>query len=175
MSCVTKSLIGIIDFMKRYVLYIGIVIALMCIVFGIRIFFKAEPTVEELLFDVPEVEEGLSLNDKIMFSLDTFKDVSKEMKRGYEGLCKDGVIDTQTKVLKQIADDLVSYRILNPYPLEFATTQQEAGIQCVSSKDRFALSIQLNVNDDGKYYRRCIDVLGQTKQQEVDMQKILCK
>ncbi len=174
-TCFMKIIFDMIGYMKRHISYIVIVIVCVCGGFGIKAVLTEEPTVEELLFEVPQVEESLSENEKIEFAFDSFKSVAKEMKKDYSRLCKDGLIDTQKKPLKQIAEHLISYRVLAPYPLEFATTQEEAGIICVASKDRFALSIQLNLDDNGVTKKLCIDSLGQRKNSEVNQEKIICK
>ncbi len=170
-----KITFDMIGYMKRYILYIVIVIVCVLGGLGIKALLTEEPTVEELLFEVPQVEESLTENEKILFAFDSFKAVAQEMKKDYSGLCKDGLIDTQKKPLEQIAEHLVSYRVLAPYPLEFATTQEEAGITCLASKDRFALSIQLNIDDGGATKKLCIDSLGQRKNSEINQEKIVCK
>ncbi len=159
--------------MKKRILYIASVILILLVVILFRFQTTKEPTIDELLFEVPEMEEGLSRNEKIKFSFDSFISFAKKT-NSPENLCKGGFINFDSNKLKKIADEIVSNRVISPYPLEFASNQDEAGITCLSDKKKWVLFSPLNKEDESELNYLCADYTGRKGNFSLDRENVKC-
>lgn len=102
-------------------------------------------------------------NNEIKAAMESFDDalvVRKE--RGVTGLfCAGGFINETEVGLGLIAQSIIRNRILNFNPMEYARTQDEAGITCLGSAENWVLFAPLNrlSEEDNKNYW-CVDSRG---------------
>ncbi|MES2622878.1 MAG: hypothetical protein V4576_00545 [Patescibacteria group bacterium] len=86
-----------------------------------------------------------------------------------DSLCGGGFINTSNDDLRKIADNIVTKRIINNSPLEYASNQDEAGITCLATIDTWVLFSALN---DGEFY--CIDSTGQKGPMSFSRETLKC-
>jgi hypothetical protein len=159
--------------MKKRIIYIVSGILIILIVVLLKAWTTKKPTLDELLFEVPEMEEGLSRNDKIKFAFDSFALIAK--KTDFEDLCSGGFINEDKKRLKEIASIIVENRMTNPYPLEFAANQDEAGIACLSNTEKWVLFSALNQEDESTKNYFCTDSTGRKGHLDLSRERLTCK
>lgn len=152
----------------------AIIVIILALSFKV-LFLQKEKPIDELLFEVPEMPETLSYNDKIKFAFDTFVLFAK--KQSSKSLvCKGGFLNTEKyQTLQEISHTIISNRVINPYPLEFASTQDEAGIICLSSKDKFVLFAPLNEDEENEPNFWCVDSNLRKGRLEVSRDRIACR
>jgi hypothetical protein len=117
-----------------------------------------------------------SANGEIKMSFQSFWAFADDHKSiNPESLCKGGFINTDESGLMNIADRIVKNRILNLNPLEYAKTQDEAGITCVASSGKWVLFSALNTHskNDGKNFY-CIDSSGENGNVNFDIGNVEC-
>lgn len=117
-----------------------------------------------------------SANVQVKMALQSFWAFANDHKSiKLESLCKGGFINTDESRLKDIADRITKSRILNLSPLEYAKNQDEAGITCVSSADKWVLFSVLNTHstNDGKNFY-CVDSSGENGNVNFSRDKIQC-
>ena len=85
-------------------------------------------------------------------------------------LCTGGFINTENIELDEIAQLIIETRVINSSPLQFATTQDEAGITCLASSYGWVLFSALNNNE---YY--CIDSTGKRGRLNFDRATLQCE
>lgn len=106
---------------------------------------------------------SLNANTNIKEAMRSFKAVvDKRKETGVQGLfCTGGFINQAESSLKNIADTIVSNRIIATSPTQYAITQDEAGITCLGSIENWVLFTALNPvgESDTKNYW-CIDSRG---------------
>lgn len=153
---------------------IAVVVIILSVLLKIS-FFSQEKPIEELLFEVPEMPQALSYNEKILFAVDSFVVLAKKEGTA-EKLCKGGFINTESRSqLKQIAQTIIENRIINPYPLEFAFTQDEAGIVCLTQENKWVFFSALNPEEEIDTNYICADSLGRKGRLQLNREKISCE
>lgn len=158
---------------KKRVRYIFLAVVVILVFVFVRIFQKPEASIDELLFEIPEMPEALSYNDKIKFAFDSFAMIAKKI--DFEDLCSGGFINEDEKKLKEIASIIVENRMTNPYPLEFAVNQDEAGITCLSNTEKWVLFSALNQEDESTKNYFCTDSTGRKGYFDVSRERLTCK
>jgi hypothetical protein len=102
-------------------------------------------------------------NSQIKIAMESFKNVLATRKQeGVTGLfCTGGFINETESDLAKISQSIIRNRILNFSPMEYARTQDEAGITCLGSAEEWVLFSALNKQseDDQKNYW-CVDSRG---------------
>ncbi len=90
-------------------------------------------------------------------------------------LCAGGFITTNDRDLQSIATNIVTNRILQSSPLEYAQTQDEAGITCLAGEYKWVLFSALNndPHENGKNYY-CADSRGIEGNLSVDRAMLQC-
>jgi len=117
-----------------------------------------------------------SANGEIKMSLQSFWAFVNEHKSiKPQSLCKGGFINTDESGLKNITERIIKNRILNLNPLEYAKTQDEAGITCIVSADKWVLFSALNTHskNDGKNFY-CVDSRGENGNVNFDRDNVQC-
>ena len=102
-------------------------------------------------------------NNQIKAAMESFKDVlALRKEKDSAGLfCTGGFINETEADLAKIAQSIIRNRILNFSPMEYARTQDEAGITCLGSAEEWVLFTALNKqaeNDQKNYW--CVDSRG---------------
>lgn len=145
----------------------SVIIILVCVLilliglylFGLS-FKKTEPTV---YVNKEVAETSFQSNIEIKEAMASFATVVKNRKgNASDGLfCAGGFISNTEPGLRQIADTIIKNRIVNNLPLQYARTQDEAGITCLGSAEEWVLFVALNPlsSDDKKNYW-CVDSRG---------------
>ncbi len=102
-------------------------------------------------------------NNEIKAVMNSFENTLADRKtRGATGLfCTGGFINETEAGLGLVAKTIIRNRILNTDPLEYARTQDEAGITCLGSAEEWVLFAPLNKqsSEDNKNYW-CVDSRG---------------
>lgn len=132
----------------------------------------ASDPIEEMIDEMPQAPLTASNNDKIRLAFDVFSDYARKHDNNFVSLCKGGFINDENKNLKQISDEIVKNRVLNYHPLEYAATQDEAGITCLSNETHWALFSALNEEDEKAYV--CIDSTGRKGAYGIDRDGAKC-
>lgn len=157
--------------------WVGIVVTILLI--GARVWrqhqiaSEATDPIEAMIDSMPQAPETASPNEKIRFALETFQNAANKNNGGFESLCKGGFINTNKSAYQKIADEIVSNRILNAHPLEFAQTQDEAGITCISSNEHWVLFTALNEEGNQDYF--CVDSASRKGKYGVDREGMKCQ
>ncbi len=106
---------------------------------------------------------ALNSNTKIKEAMNMFSDiVGNRRETGVQGLfCTGGFIGETEPRLKNIANTIVSNRIISKNPVEYAVSQSDAGIVCLGSIEKWVLFAALNqVGDSDTKNYWCIDSSG---------------
>ncbi|HYC34575.1 MAG TPA: hypothetical protein VEC13_02480 [Candidatus Paceibacterota bacterium] len=129
--------------------------------------------IQEIIDEMPVAPEETSRNERIILAFDQFRKVAP--KYDADELCKGGFINEDARSLKEVANEIIANRVLNFYPLEFATTQDEAGITCLAEGKRWVLFSALNAEDESERNYYCTDSGGRKGNLNLDREKIWCE
>ena len=163
--------------MKKTQGYVGIVVLVVVLILGIGIYMIRDgyqvPTppvvVEE---QIPVVTP--SENDKIIATVDLFATSAPAI---FEDnfVCKGGFINEEIDELKSISDTIVRNRIFDFETTQYALNQDEAGISCLESGDRWVLFTALNQTRDGDNTNHyCVDSRGARGAYALDTENTQC-
>ncbi len=157
--------------------YIGIVILFILLILGIGIYMIKE---NHVVPDVPVVTQVPVLtpkpteNDKIIEAVKLFATSAPAIfEENY--VCKGGFINEEIDELKRISDTIVRNRIFDPLANQYAINQDEAGISCLESGDKWVLFTALNQSGSGdtsNYY--CVDSQGAIGSYAMDTKNTTC-
>ncbi len=131
-------------------------------------------TNEEPAPAVDEADERvINANQAIIAAVGDFRDLALE--RPELVLCSGGFINTEEPELGDIADQIISNRILQTEPLQYAITQDEAGIKCAAADSEWVLATALNGSDanNGRDFY-CVDDKGMEGQLWIEEATMQC-
>lgn len=151
---------------KGSMVLIGLIIGLVLLIISFLLLIEMTTQTEvPVIRNANETVDQVALqsNMNIKAAMELFaKDIADRQTTGVQGLfCTGGFIGTDDSDLKVIADTIVSNRIINRSPIEYATTQDEAGIVCLGSLENWVLFTALNqVGEEDTSHYWCIDSRG---------------
>lgn len=159
--------------------YIGIIVLLVVFFLGIAVYLVKKDQREEVPApDVmqPPVTETVEPagNDEIRTAADEFATVAPDINM-VESVCVGGFINEEVAKLGEISDEIISHRVIDPVTGDRATTQDVAGISCLSSSERWVLFTALNSSDpenEPLYY--CVDSTGRKGSLGLDRDNMQC-
>jgi hypothetical protein len=159
--------------------YVGIIVLLAIFFLGIAVYMVKRDQRESA--HVPPVVERPAVevvapagNDEIRAAADEFAAVAPDINM-VESVCVGGFINDGVAKLQEISDTIVMQRIIDPATGERAATQDEAGISCHSSSEKWVLFTALNSADpENEPLHYCVDSLGHKGSFGLDRDNMEC-
>lgn len=156
--------------------YIGVVVLFIVLILGIGIYMiKQNHVVLEapVVALVPVVAPKPTENDRIIEAMKLFASSSPALfKDNY--VCKGGFINVEIDELKRISDTIVRNRIVDSQAMQYAINQDEAGISCLESGDKWVLFTALNQGGSVDSSGYCVDSLGAIGPYAIDVKNTTC-
>jgi hypothetical protein len=144
--------------------YMGIVVLVVVLILGIGIYMiqnsYREPVTPVVVDQTPVQVPQPNENDRIIAAVDLFATSAPAIFTN-EFVCKGGFINEEVDELKRISDTIVRNRIFDIETMQYAVNQDEAGISCLESGDKWVLFTALNqtsAHGESNYY--CADSQG---------------
>lgn len=157
--------------------YIGVVVLFVLLVLGVGIYminqYQAVPETP-VVTQAPVVTPKPTENDRIIQAVELFATSAPAIfEDNY--VCKGGFINDEIDELKRISDTIVRNRLFDAKRKQYALNQDEAGISCLESGDKWVLFTALNQvgkGDNANYY--CVDSRGAIGPYAIDTKNTTC-